>query len=52
MPRAMPKARYSGANTNGPVKGSSTAMRVTRRMHDEQGFRDLCAQSSPLRCRR
>lgn len=25
--------------------------RVTRRLHDEQGFRDLCAQAAPLRCR-
>ncbi len=25
--------------------------RVMRRLHDEQAFRDLCAEAAPLRCR-
>jgi erythromycin esterase-like protein len=27
------------------------AARVIRCLHDEQGFRDLCAEAAPLRCR-
>jgi hypothetical protein len=27
------------------------ALRVIRCLHDEQAFRDLCAEAAPLRCR-
>ncbi len=48
QPRILTTARI-GAAAQDSVRGM--LRRPMRRMHDEQAFRDLCAEAAPLRCR-
>jgi hypothetical protein len=50
MPKFRPPVARMVVQT--PNGAGRMPNRVMRRLHDEQGFRDLCAQAAPLRCRR